>query len=330
MGGFIMCTAFTFKCADHYFCRNLDLEYNYHEEVCITPRNYEFSFHYEKPFTHHYALIGMAYVVGKYPLYYDACNERGLSMAGLSMYGNTYYRNYEEDKKNIAPFEFIPWVLGQCATIEEAKKLLEKTHIVAKSFGEHLPATPLHWIISDEKSSIVVECVKEGMKVYDNHIGVLTNNPPFLMMLQHLNNYMYLSNKRVKNNFSEAIEFDVYSNGLGMLGLPGDVSSASRFVRCAFYKFNSKNKNSEDASVGQCFHILDSVKQINGSVEIDEEKYEKTIYSSCINTSKQIYYYKTYDNHLISAIDLHKHKLDINTLITYPLQSGLHIYHQNM
>lgn len=325
-----MCTAMTYKCADHYFGRNLDLEYHYHEQVCITPRNYIFAFHHIEEMKRHYALIGMANVEDNYPLYYDATNEKGLSMAGLSMLGNTYYKEVDEKKYNIAPFELIPWILGQCATIEEVRKLLEQTHIVAEAFSETLPATPLHWMISDEKESIVVECLKEGMKIYDNKIGVLTNNPPFLMMLQHLNNYMYLSNQRVKNNFSEAIDFDVYSNGLGMLGLPGDVSSVSRFVRCVFYKFNSKNKYSEEASVSQFFHILESVKQIRGSVEIEKEKYEKTIYTCCINTTKQIYYYKTYDNHTISAIALNKENLDMNKLITYSLQEKLYIHYQNM
>ena len=131
-----MCTAATYKTKDFYFGRTLDYEFSYGDEVTITPRNYQFDFHNGYVIKNHYAIIGMAYVSGDYPLYYDAVNEKGLGMAGLNFVGNAYYFSEEKDKDNIAQFEFIPWLLSQCATVKEAKKLLEKINIT--KFLEYL------------------------------------------------------------------------------------------------------------------------------------------------------------------------------------------------
>ena len=140
---------------------------------------------------------------------------------------------------------------------------------------------------------------------------------------------MHLSSKTSPNNFSKSIAFEVYSNGLGAFGLPGDNSSISRFIRATFNKYNMYLKNSEEDSVVQFFHLLDSVKQIKGCVITKDEKYEKTIYSSCINASKQIYYYKTYGNSSVSALCLHNENLDLEQLVCYPLNTTLKVQYQN-
>ena len=102
-----MCTAISYKNGDAYFGRNLDLERGYGEQVVITPRQYRFTMRHGAPIIHHYAMIGMAAVADGYPLYYDATNEMGLSMAGLNFPGNAVYHSYDPCKDNIAPFECI-------------------------------------------------------------------------------------------------------------------------------------------------------------------------------------------------------------------------------
>ena len=324
-----MCTAATYKTKDFYFGRTLDYEFSYKEEVTITPRNYEFKFRNKEAISNHYAIIGMAYVAENYPLYYDAINEKGLGMAGLNFVGNAHYNEPEQEKDNIAQFEFIPWILSQCATTKEAKTLIEKINLLNVSFNAQLPLAQLHWIISDAEEAITVEAVKEGIKVYDNPVGVLTNNPPFDKQLFALNNYMNLSNKSPKNTFSADLELQQYSRGMGAIGLPGDLSSQSRFVRVAFVKMNSVSSDEENESVSQFFHILNSVDQQRGCCQLDDGKYEITIYTSCCNATKGIYYYTTYNNHQITAVDMHKENLDGNQLIRYPLISGEHINYQN-
>ncbi len=324
-----MCTAITYNTKDHYFGRNLDLEYSYKETVTITPRNYPFKFRKVNDINNHYAIIGMSYVANDYPLYYDAINEKGLGMAGLNFPQNADYKEEQDNKDNIAPFEFIPWILSQCANIKEAKALLNKINIAQINFSEELKASPLHWIIADKESSITVESVKEGLKIYDNPVGILTNNPPFDYHMINLNNYMSLSIEQPINNFSKKLNFDIYSRGMGALGLPGDLSSASRFVKATFTKMNSISGDSEQESISQFFHILGSVEQQRGCVHMKDNEYEITIYSSCCNMDKGIYYYKTYENSQITGINMFKEDLDSTKLINYDLITSENIYMQN-
>ncbi len=314
-----MCTAVTYKTKDHYFGRNFDLEYSYDETVTIVPRNYKFDFRNMESIDRHYAMIGMAYVVEDYPLFYDATNEKGLSMAGLNFPGNAVYRHCIIGKDNISPFEFIPWVLAQCKNITEVKNLLSRINLAEINFSDELPLSPLHWIIADRDSAITVEAVKEGLKVYDNEIGVLTNNPPFDYQMFNLNNYMGLSKEQPCNSFAEGLSLKTYSRGMGAVGLPGDLSSMSRFVKAAFTKLNSISGESENESVSQFFHILGSVEQQRGLVKMGEGKYEITIYTSCCNTDKGIYYYKTYDNWQIRSVDMHTEELEGKVLIKHKI-----------
>lgn len=324
-----MCTAATYKTKDFYFGRTLDYEFSYGDEVTITPRNYPFHFIEQGDIDSHYALIGMAYVTENYPLYYEAINEKGLGMAGLNFVGNAVYRDKVEEKDNISQFEFIPWILGKCATVKEARKLIDNINILNRPFNDKLPLAQLHWIIADKDEAITVESVEEGIKVYDNPIGVLTNNPPFDKQMFQLNNYMQLSPKNLENNFAPSINLDSYSRGMGAMGLPGDLSSQSRFVRVAFTKMNSFSGEGEKESVSQFFHILNSVDQQRGCCDLGDDKFEITIYTCCCNMDKGIYYYTTYDNHQITAVDMHKENLDGFELVRYALIKDEQINFQN-
>lgn len=324
-----MCTAITYKTKDFYFGRTLDYEISYGDEVTITPRNYEFNFRHKQNIKNHYAIIGMAYVTENYPLYYEAVNEKGLGIAGLNFVGNAQYNKKIKGKDNITQFEFIPWILSQSTTVKEAKKLIEKINFLDEPFSTNLPLAQLHWIISDSIESITVEAVKDGIKIYENPVGVLTNNPTFDKQMFELNNYMNLSTKSPKNTFAKSLNLEKYSRGMGAIGLPGDLSSQSRFIRAAFVKMNSVSKEEEKESVSQFFHILNSVEQQRGCCELDDGIFEITIYTSCCNTSKGIYYYTTYDNHQITAIDMHKENLNSENLIRYPLIKDEQIKMQN-
>ena len=324
-----MCTAVTYKTKDCYFGRTLDYDTSYNEEVIITPRNYPFNFIEEGNINTHYAIIGMATLNNNYPLYYDAINEKGLAIAGLNFVGNTVYNEKTIGKNNITQFEFIPWILSRCSSVKEAKELINKMNFLNVPFSENLPLAELHWLITDSKESITVESLKEGIKIYENPVGVLTNNPTFDKQLFALNNYMHLSNKEPECKFSKDYELKRYSRGMGAIGLPGDLSSQSRFIRASFVKLNSISKDTEKESVSQFFHILNSVDQQRGCCDIGNGKYEITLYTSCCNINKGIYYYTAYDNHQITAVDMYKENLDSKNLITYPLIKEEQIKIQN-
>lgn len=331
-----MCTAITYKTQDTYFGRNLDLELSYGEEVVITPRNFPLAFRHLAPLTTHFAIIGMATVAPSdgqpYPLYYDAINEHGLGIAGLNFPGNAVYHPVTDGRDNLAQFELIPWLLGQCRTVADVKSHLTNLNLADTPFSDQFPPAELHWLIADADSAIVVEPVADGLKIYDNPIGVLTNNPPFPIQSFRLHDYLNLSATEPANQFSPALDLQPYCHGLGAHGLPGDLSSGSRFIKAAFTRLNSVSAPDELSSVSQFFHILHSVDQPRGSSRFgtpDDPKYEITIYSSCCNLRTGVYYYTCYDNHQITAVDLHRVDLDGTDLSRYPLITTEQIAQQN-
>lgn len=316
-----MCTVVSFKTKDHYFGRNLDYEFSYGEHITICPRKFPFVYKTMPKEEYHYAIIGMAHIADGVPLFYEGTNEKGLSIAGLNYPDNAFYGEEQKGKLNLAPYELIPWILGKCENVAEAREELEQVQIIARPFREDFPLSPLHWMISDREASIVAEPDRDGLKIYENPAGVLTNNPPFPVQMFTLNNYRSLSAKQPENLFSKKLDTKNYSRGMGALGLPGDLSSNSRFVRAAFVKLNSVSGEKEGESVSQFFHILGSVEQQRGCVEVAPGKYEITIYSCCCNTDKGIYYYKTYDDWRIRSVQMSEEIMCGAALNTVPLQA---------
>lgn len=323
-----MCTAISFNAKNHYFGRNLDLEMRYKESVTITPRNYIFRYKSGEIDRRHFAMIGVAMVIDNYPLYYDATNEHGLSIAGLNFVGNAHFGDILSGKINLAPYELIPYLLGRFKSVDECEKIMKEINLVDISFDVNIKNAELHWLISDKKRSIVVESMKDGLRIHHNPIGVLTNNPPFEYQMMNLNNYIKLSPASPSNTFSSKLDLEVYSRGMGALGMPGDLSSMSRFVRAAFVKLNSIIPDSEIDCVGQMFHIMGSVEQQEGSVCVND-RFERTQYTSCCNTDKGIYYYKTYENNQISAINIHHEDLESDSLISFKMIYRQQIRYEN-
>lgn len=321
-----MCTAVSFLTKDHYFGRNLDLSYHYQESVTIMPRNIPLHFRCTGAINSHYAIIGMATVDEGYPLYYDAANEHGLSMAGLSFPDNAAYPPPSDCAVNLAPFELIPWTLCQCKNAEEACTLLKDVRIADIPYNEQYAVTPLHWMIADKTKSIVVEQTISQLNIYDNPIGILTNNPPFPYHLENIKQYIHLTNTEPQQG--NWCNVQPLSFGTGAIGLPGDFSSPSRFIRAAFMKEHAIRKDSENESVTQFFHILQSVQQPEGCIQLDNG-YHKTVYSSCCNTDRGIYYYTTYENPQITAIDLHRSDLNSTKLTAYPIRQTPQLYYEN-
>ena len=313
-----MCTAITFRTRDHYFGRNLDFEHGFGETVVITPRNYPIAFRKSAPMLSHYAIIGMAVVDNGYPLYFDGTNEKGLSMAGLYFPENAVYLPEKPGVDNITPFEFIPWILGDCQNISQAKEKLTNLNLVDIPYSKEYPLSPLHWIIADKDASLVVEPTDDGIKIYENPIGVLTNNPPFDFQLHNLTKYLNITREEAVSRFAPSYALTPYSRGMGAIGLPGDLSSPSRFVRAAFVKLNSVCSDTDAASICQFFHILGSVVQQEGCAKVGND-FEKTIYTSCCNTDKGIYYYTTYENSQITGISMHNSDLNSKKVAVFPL-----------
>ena len=309
-----MCTCITYQNKDFYFGRNLDLNCSFGEQVVVTPRNFPLEFRRAGREAHHYAMIGMASANDSFPLYAEAVNEKGLCMAGLNFPGNAYYREVSGEGIEIASFEIIAWILGKYASVAEAEASLRKIKIVDLAFSPQMPPAPLHWMLADKERCLVLEAVREGLKIHENPFGVLTNNPPFEYHKINMNNYLNLSARSPENRFSDGLELKGYSQGMGAVGLPGDASSASRFVRAAFLRWNSVSPEDEDSNVSQFFHILDGVAMVRGAVVTEAGTYDITTYSCCVNTRTGTYYYKTYDDSRIRKVDLCGEELEGSAL----------------
>ncbi len=299
-----MCTAI-YDSKNHLFGRTLDLEYSYNESVIATPKKFLVKLRCEESFYAQYRILGMGIEKQGFPLYYDAMNEKGLAMAGLNFPKSAVYFEEKSGKVNLAPFELIPYILGKCQTIDEAIFFLKKLNVCHISFSNDLSVTPMHWIIADKQRSLVIESVKNGLNLYENDIGVLTNEPPFWYHRTRLEDFKNLSVKE---------KGTAYTRGLASYGLPGDYSSVSRFVRAAFFLKNSIVKAN---AITQFYKIFDTVCVPRGAVILENGEDVVTQYTSCMDLVNGIYYYKTYQNSRLCGVRFSKEKED--RLVIYPL-----------
>lgn len=304
-----MCTSIAMQNVDFYFGRNLDLHQNFEAQVVVTPREYPFVFRKTKPLKNHFAMIGMATVKDGYPLYAEAANEKGLCIAGLNFPDNAYYaRGEKRGDYNLSPFELIPFLLGNCENLKTVRKTLKKLRLINLPFNADTPLTPLHWHIADKTGSIALECTQAGLQVYENPFGVLTNNPPFPFQCDYARTYAHLSNRFTPRE-------NTFSLGLDAVGLPGDYSSPSRFVKSAWLLKNTPKLKSEQERVAQFFHLLSAVAPVCGSVFTAKNEPHYTLYSSCINADTGAYYYRRYTDHEIHCVRLTDYDLHGKELV---------------
>ncbi len=314
-----MCTAVSFTPRDHYFGRTLDHDVSFGEEVVVMPRAYPLHFRRMGEMPVHHAIIGMATIVGATPLFYDAVNQCGLAAAGLNFPGNAHYVPVSDEGDNVASFEFIPWILAHCESVDAARHLLTRLRLVDLAFDETMPPAPLHFMLSDKHEDIVVEAMRDGVHIYDNPHHVLTNNPPFFVQAREVKQYAHLrtDNALVKREDDKA--YSSYSQGMGAIGLPGDVSSMSRFARAAFLRRHMTAGVNEASCVGQMFHTLGNVAMVRGACVTDAGTLDHTIYTACMNCTRGKYYYTTYGNHRITCVDMYATDLNAATITRYPL-----------
>jgi choloylglycine hydrolase len=328
-----MCTFLVLRKNDVYAGRNLDLDTGFDENVVITPRNYAFQLKNGETYRTENAMIGMAAVMDSFPMYADAVNEKGLSMAGLNFPGSCVYYPADSTKTNITPFELIPWILGQADSVSDAKKLLEDMNLLDEPYSENVPLAPLHFIISDADSSIVVESTEKGLDIYDDVYDVMTNNPPFPFYEQYMRGFRRLSAENGASSFAgkDGYQLEPYADGMGGIGLPGDMSSASRFVRAAFTLVNSEcgDGDIDKTCVAQVFHLLDAVAMPSGSVVTSGGGNDITRYSSCMDLKTASYYYKTYWNSRITMVSLSEEAAAAAGLSVFPLRTEQDIYVEN-
>lgn len=325
-----MCTSIALFQGAGYFGRNLDLDCNFGEQVVVTPRHFPLRFRRLPAMTEHYAMIGMANLADGVPMYAEAANEKGVYMAGLNFPGNAWFPPEVSPRYDaVTPYELIPWLLGSCASLTEVRKKLANFRPLGISFRQGLPLAPLHWHIADRTGALVLETTRDGVALYEDPVGVLTNNPPFPFHQMNLNQYQGLSARPVENRFAPDAPLTAFGRGMGAIGLPGDSSPASRYVKAAFHKLNTPDPGEDSGRVAQFFHLLDAVAMVRGSVITPEGKYDITTYACCFSAETGTYYYKTYDNNRLTAVRLRPGSLEGGELRSYPLRTGQDVFFEN-
>lgn len=291
-----MCTCIYLKGKNNYFGRNMDIHYSFNEQIINVKKGKEFILKNSKILRIKYSLLGIGTIINNYPLFSDVMNEKGLAIAGLNFLNNAYYFEYKEDKINITPYELPLFLLGTCSNVEEVKNVLKNINLLNEPFSNEIPLAYLHFMVSDLKKSIVIESTKEGLNVYDNDLNVLTNNPEFSYHKNNILNYLNLSIDDPINN-----KFENISYGQGLIGLPGDYSSMSRFVKAYFVK---ENIIFNDNQINQFFYCLDSVFMPLGLVKA-KDGFEYTRYQSCYDLKKGKMYYKSYNDRSIKCVSFY-------------------------
>lgn len=314
-----MCTAISITGTHHIFGRTLDLECSYGEQVAITPKNAPLRFVRAGVLETHVPLIGVAHVREGVALYYDAISGAGLAMAALNFPESAVYHDAQEGALNVASFELIPFVLGSARTMDEALSLLARINVTPDAFSDELPPSPLHWLLTDGARSVAVESVAERLRVYDDPFGVLTNEPPFPHHMERARELLHLSPSLPQNAFAPHVALAPLSRGVGAVGLPGDFSSTSRFLRATFAAAHTECGGSEREEVARFFHVAATVSVPLGCVRAEDGSPVCSVYTACGCTDTRTYYVSTYERREVRAVSLDGIPDSERRVVTFPL-----------
>ena len=260
-----------------------------------------------------YGMVGLAIIQKDFVA--EGLNEVGLS-AGLfyfPKYGEYEKYNAAVRDKSISDLQLVSWLLGECSNVEEVKEAVKKVHVI----NIDPRASTVHWRFAEPSGrQLVLEIIKGELHFYENTLGVLTNSPSFEWHLTNLNNYVNLFPGTAPNQQLGNIELSSFGAGSGFLGIPGDVTPPSRFVRAAFYQASAPQQETALETVFQCFHILNNfdipvgIEFPLGQVPCDIPS--ATQWTSVTDMRNHVIYYRTMYNSVIRNIDLRS--IDFSTV----------------
>lgn len=296
-----MCTAvrFTDDQGNMFFGRNLDWSFDYGQTVLRTPGDAAVPAAFERPDdpARGHDVIGVGITALGVPLYFDCANDAGLAVAGLNFPQSARYAADSVDGSvNVAAYEFPYWVARNFGSVAEARAALTGVTVVAKAVSDKLPVANLHWIVADATGAIVVECMEDGLRVWEDDVDVLTNEPNFGWHRQNLRNYLTLTDADPAPASWGGAELRAFGSGEGLRGVPGDYSGPSRFVKVAFVNAHYPVQTGEKGNVTRLFRTLGSVAVPEGCARMADGSYEKTLYTSGFSAATRSYYYATYDD----------------------------------
>lgn len=300
-----MCTAITLQTSqgENFFGRTMDFSHPIEPGLYIIPKGYKWnSLISNEVYTDYYSFISIGQQIENILGFFDGVNEKGFAAATLYFAGYADYNLPSEGKEPIASLDLLHYILGQCSSINDLKKILANIHIVGVEDPITKTAAPLHWIATDRSGKcVVVEQTKERLIVIDNPLGVMANSPDFLWHMTNLRNYMNTSPVQTDEALWNNITLTPFGQGGGSTYLPGGYTSPERFVRTAFIKTHVSTPRNRLEAVTTCFHAMNSVSIPKGVVLTNKDTYDYTMYTAFMNTNTCEYYIKTYENSQIST-----------------------------
>ena len=312
-----MCTCIKTKTNYNFFGRNMDLDYDFDGKVIVVSRKFILRYKVIYDMKEHYSFIGMGKMLKNYPFFAEGINEFGLSIAALRFEGYAKYSEIKNDKINLAPYEIIPFFLAKCKSVKEAMVYMNNLNIINIDYDEDVKVSSLHWMISDKDESYVIEQTDDGIKLYRNPYNTLTNHPKFEYHLENIKNYKNISNKENCSLFASKLNINSMGLGSSTFSLPGDFTSASRFIRAAYLSNNLIHELEYSLSLMQFFEVLNNVAFIKGSVISENNRYEFTCYQSCMDQDLMIYRYKTFKCPCFKEFKLFAHDINCDKLFIY-------------
>ncbi len=312
--------------------RTLEFAVEIHSDVIVVPRDYNRTGTTPDggnglQWRSKYASLGANGV--DLPYIFDGLNEKGLAVGTFYFPTTAGYMKYEPSRaaKTLAPWEVGSWILDNFATVEEVKQNLDKivvSEVVLKAWGF---SPPLHYVVHDASgNSIVVEYVGGKLNIHDNPLGVMANSPSFDWHMTNLRNYVNLSLTNTPALQLGPVKLLPFGQGAGMLGLPGDFTPPSRFVRAAAFSHALLPSKTGYDAVLQAFHLLNNF-DIPKGVAREREKDEHgniladyTLWTSANDLKAKRFYFRTYDNSQIRMVDLMKMDLNAKEIIKIPMK----------
>lgn len=324
------CTSFLIHTTDggSVYGRTMEFAVELKSQALVIPRNYDLSSSGPdgKPgmkWASKYAAVGLN-ALGVEALL-DGINEKGLTGGMLYFADFAKYTDPADadPSKSLAPWEFLTWALTNFATVEEVKAALADITIIDLVQSDMGFTPPLHYTLHDATgASLVIEPIDGKLIVYDNPFGVMTNSPTFDWHLTNLRNYIKISAVdapplKIGNEILTPL-----GQGSGLLGIPGDPTPPSRFLRAMGYAMLVEKKPGGMESVQLAEHIVNNFDIPKGWIRVSDdskEPLEYTQWSSVADLQNLIYYVKTYDNQTLRSIDLKSFDLDAKVIMKAPL-----------
>ncbi|MGG5314493.1 choloylglycine hydrolase family protein [Enterococcus sp. AZ072] len=309
-----MCTSFTSESTEkkHFLARTMDFGFELEGNPVVCPRNYKWQSDFERTVrVGKYGFVGAGRKLGQY-FFADGVNEHGLSCASLYFPDEVNYSKVAiEGKVSVAPHEIPLLILTEYKNIAELEKNINNICIVEADVPLLGIVTPLHWILTDTTGrSVVIEPTDLNLKIQENPVGVMTNSPELNWHLKNLNNYVNIAPEQVENKHVANREIHPFGQGSGSIGLPGDFTPPSRFVRAVFFKYAIEKAAGEEQAVSNCWHVLNTVRIPKGVVIQRDGDADYTQYVAAMCSESRTYYFSNYENNRIQKIELTDTLLD--------------------